>query len=198
MKIITKIQKKIVFALLFSGIAVLLVSLLYSTNRYDLKNEDEFADMFGVDPFVESLKDDVVKDVSQKINSVNNLLVLLALAVFVLFIGLLIMGNHNRKKFYISNLVAGIAFPAAAFGFALVAFVSNLDARSSLTGNKELLTEFLNLPTVEGSLKSLNVYPFDLTTIALCILMVVSISLIAYTLIKYFASKSSKLEKVGA
>ena len=78
-------------------------------------------------------------DFNQDLQLTNNLIFYLGLFSMAMVAIMCICANASRKKYYISNLVSGVACPAATIVFSGVTLVTNILAMLSLSKNWELI-----------------------------------------------------------
>lgn len=202
LKITQKIALRVFF---FSGIAVLVMALAYSSKilymRPDtLRFDSSYTGLFQMiykDKYLTELASakTTIYDVNKTIQAANNTLFYLAIVVIVLFVIMAILGNVNRKKYYISNLVAGIAAPIITIGYAIVALINNIEAKNAILDNYSYL--FLQNELYNKGDYDITVLPMNFATIFLIILMISSVAVIAHTTLKYLVTRKNN-EKVGA
>ena len=65
-------------------------------------------------------------DCDQLLQAANDMVLSLAVVILVMGAIMMICSNHSRKKFYISNLVSGVACPAIAIIVAVITLVLTL------------------------------------------------------------------------
>lgn len=78
-------------------------------------------------------------DFNQDLQLVNNSIFYLGLFSMAMVAIMCICANASRKKYYISNLVSGIACPAATIAFSGFALVLNILAMVTLSQNWEII-----------------------------------------------------------
>lgn len=71
----------------------------------------------------------------KRLDSYNAMIVLLTALSLVSFAFMFIFGNHSRRIYYKSNLIAGVALPAIIAIFNLVLIVMSFGLMSELSGN---------------------------------------------------------------
>lgn len=79
-----------------------------------------------------------VIDYQLSMSSFNNLIVAFGIVGLVCFALLLILGNHNRRIYYKSNLYGGIALPLIPAVFSIIMIVKNTLLMGTFNKNKEL------------------------------------------------------------
>lgn len=97
-------------------------------------------DLFGVatiDPFWK-----VVENVYFSLQSINNTILAFAIVVALMFVALALFSNHNRQKYYISNLVVSyiVSIVGIIFGIVIIANISSV--LSTFNANYDNLAKF--------------------------------------------------------
>ncbi|MGM9969887.1 MAG: hypothetical protein ACI35S_05770 [Anaeroplasma sp.] len=134
---------------------------------------------------------------------------LIGIALFVIF------SNHNRKVYYISNLVVGIVVSLTMIVFSIVMIVKNLGLMSNFTENEEFykVISIMMDSNLEGSIKDLIIdgniafddalsqyasnvtsSTFIVATICFAIVAVYSLFILVYTVLRYKGSTKRRNE----
>lgn len=204
-KILKKSQKIVLLVFVFSGIATVIMALVYSsriiymrpdTSRFDSAYTGLFQTIYK-DKYLTEMTSakNAIFDVNQTIQTANDTIFYLGLVVLIVSAIMIVLGNISRKKYYISNLVAGIAAPVIAIGYAIVALIQNIAAKNAILDNHTYL--FLQNELYNKGDYDITVLPMNFATIFLIILMISSVAVIAHTTLKYLVTRKNN-EKVGA
>lgn len=146
----------------------------------------------------------VLFNFNQKLQTVNNMLVTLGVVSLVTFAAMLICSNISRKKYYISNLVSGVAGPAINIVLAIVVLVLNLMCLGPLNENYEMLNwgalannQRIGAASViewyrAGDIShfEFNSVPLILYSVLIIVFILVSGLLIAYNVFRYLDTRN--------
>lgn len=80
----------------------------------------------------------IVYNFQVAMSSFNDLILIYGIIGVICFAVLLILGNHNRRIYYVSNLVGGIVCPSIISIFSIVMIVKNTILMGTFNENKEL------------------------------------------------------------
>ena len=80
----------------------------------------------------------IVYNFQVSMSSFNNLIIAFGIVGLVCFAVLLILGNHNRRIYYKSNLYGGVIVPLVPAIFSIVMIVKNTMLMGTFNTNKEL------------------------------------------------------------
>lgn len=124
-----------------------------------------------------------------KFNSVNSYLLVSQLLIVCLFAVLCVLGNKYRKKYYISNLVGGVAAGGIALVLNVVGIILNSQVVSSFNDNKDYLRVCKKAYDV-NNYTSFNTVIQTVMMIFLIIGAVLSVLLICFTILKFIVNRS--------
>lgn len=140
---------------------------------------------------------------NQKLQTANNMYMMVGVVSLVMLAVMAICSNLSRKKYYISNLVSGVACPAVSIVVAIIALVFNFIPLGSLSKNFDLINwgalgsqvnyekyveQYKSSPQDTSSF-SINSTPLILFGVVLIIFIVIAGLLIAYNVYRYLATK---------
>ncbi|MDE6407776.1 MAG: hypothetical protein K2K48_05645 [Anaeroplasmataceae bacterium] len=145
----------------------------------------------------------VMFDFNQKLQAVNNLMLTLGVVSLVTFAAMLICSNISRKKYYISNLVSGVAAPAINAILAIVVLALNFACIAPLNKNFDILNwgalandDLRAIPDViswytasDTSHFVLNSTPLIIYGIVLIIYVLASFAMLAYNVYRYMDTR---------
>lgn len=154
----------------------------------------------------------IVYDFQVAMSSFNDLIIIYGIISLICFAGLLILGNHNRRIYYKSNLYGGIALPLIPAIFSIVMIIKNTSLMGTFNKNKELFNrvsviqdlDYLESENLNYSVDFLRErYSCDATTyilfdILFAIVLIYSLFLIVVSIKKYkltAADRAKVLEK---
>lgn len=133
--------------------------------------------------------------------SFDHALCIFSIVMIVLWAVTLIIGNHSRSKYFLSNLVSGCALSMVGIIYGIVILVKNAQVGSLFNQNKEFLNVYDLIyrltPTVairyanDGTLLNyveLKNSPTTITTLLVIIFICISIANLVCTILKYIVS----------
>ena len=192
--------------------ALIVASLFYATNfRYfstlndkqltnyvnSLASDEWKAKYFYSDATKQALLSGY-SDFTKTYNSCNDILLFSGLIGLVVFAVLCIFGNKYRKKYYLSNLIVGVALNALMVILTVVTIVYNIRVFALFADNKH------TLGLIKDNFDILKEYTLSLSycyaAFVFQILALVAYGLnIAYTVVKFITSKVDDLssEKIN-
>lgn len=131
---------------------------------------------------------------TKTLNSTNNYLLVSQVMIIAIFAVMCIMGNRYRKRYYLSNLIAGIACPVISVVLALVGIIKNAQVMAQFEDCK------LYLMAIK-SFNSVKIHPNLAYQTGMLILLIVEICVFilvtVYSVLKYVYSKKSFAELYG-
>lgn len=159
-------------------------------------------DSRGAETFTESGLAKIVYDFQTDMSTFNDQLITYFCVCIVLFACLMIMSNHNRKVYYISNLITGIAVPLAILIYTIIMMVKNFDLMKTFNDNVDLFkavaylqdvnitasekaVAYKNWDQIKDATTSVNSSIFIIGTILFIVIIVYSLFLIIYTVYRY-------------
>lgn len=149
---------------------------------------------------------------NRKLQDANNMLVTLGVVSLVTFAAMLICSNMTRKKYYISNIVSGVAGPTINIVFAVITLVLNFICLGPLNEKYDMLNwgalannDRIGYATVAGWYRAgdtthftLNSTPLIIYGVLMIIFILVSALMIAYNVFRYLDTRKelNQTEKV--
>ncbi|MBD5390462.1 hypothetical protein HDR67_00400 [bacterium] len=142
---------------------------------------------------------------NQELQTANNMYMMVGVISLVMLVVMAICSNLTRKKYYLSNLVSGIACPGVSIIMAIVALVFNFIPVGTLSksesynlinwgalGNQvsweKAATSYAENPADTSSF-AINSVPLIIFGVLLIVFIVVCGLLIAYNVFRYLATK---------
>lgn len=138
-------------------------------------------------------------------NSFNSLIIILEVVSLVCFALLLVLANHSRRIFYVSNLVGGVVLPLVIIVLNVVLLITNLGLMGTFNNNYELfnIVSVLQDPKIQADVYqhdlayakgffSCNSITFILFTVLFVIVIVYSALILLHTIIKYKATAEER------
>lgn len=171
---LNKFQKYILWAFCFASAAFVVLALCYMTQYVYIGSNYNCPE---------------TKLVYPKLHLTNNLLLLFGLLLLVCFAIVCIVGNKYRKKYYISNLIAGCTVSGVGIAFGVTCMVCNIRAYNYLIANFDELY-FYNCINSDGY-KYLNTHWQTITNVVLAIAIIVFAVNLAFCILKYLFSKKA-------
>lgn len=91
----------------------------------------------------------LIYDFQMAMNSFNNKLIVFGVVSIILVALMFVMANHNRRIYYISNLVVGVAAPLAISVYSVILMLENMQLQAMFNKNSALfkLVSLLQDPT---------------------------------------------------
>lgn len=177
LKLLNKFQKYVLWSFCLVGVAMLIVTLCYMTKYVYIlpENVGKCPETAIVYPLLEKA---------------NNCFLIVSLCIIVLFAIVCIFGNKYRKKYYVSNLVAGVSASSIGLILTVISMVLNIKALSSLNENFEALDKFNKTVDLSGKYALDTVWPTVGLVVTILALLVFAVN-IAFTIVKYILSKNS-------
>ncbi len=146
---------------------------------------------------------------NKSLNQLNQLIVIFAVISLVLFAIMMIVGNHNRKVYYNSNLIVGIVAPACVAIFAIVLLAMNCSLMGRFNQNYELFNYMSLLMNDSGSIVGIEVskmtdleavkalfncdtLSFTLYNVYFSIILVAALAMIGYAVYRYITSTEKR------
>lgn len=144
-----------------------------------------------------------IYDFQNSMSSFNTQIIIFVVISFVLLAVMLICSNHSRNVYYISNLVSGIAMPAAITIYSIIMMIMNLSLMNTFTKNETLFKVVAALNNTDGSaqdkggkyftdpsymlsqVESVNTTTYIIATVLFILVAIASIGLIVYTIWRY-------------
>jgi len=156
----------------------------------------------GQNAFVNSGLADKVMDFQNDMNKFNDQLIVYGCVCVILLVCMMIASNHNRKIYYISNLVIGVSAPAIITIYSIVMLAKELKLLSTFNKNEKLFraVSYLqdgnytikdknqaikNWDTVMDKTKDVNNLTFILGIILFVVIIIYSVFMIFYTFYRY-------------
>ena len=149
-----------------------------------------------------------VYDFQVALSSLNTLIVVLGLVSLICFALLLVLSNHSRRIYYVSNLVGGILLPLAVVVCTVILFVQNLNVMGVFNKNQELFnivsllqgdSKIGNSQTAYTVLQqnyTCNSLTFVMFMILFIIVIVYSVFMMIYAYLKYKSTAEERAEIV--
>ncbi|MCR5706241.1 MAG: hypothetical protein K6G48_05545 [Acholeplasmatales bacterium] len=197
------LQKSLLWGILLASAAIIVAALFYSTNfrffstlsdslltKYiNSLASDEWKELY----FSSSTKDATLKgysDFTAAFNKCDNWLLGTGLVGVVSFAVMCIFGNKYRKKYYLSNLIVGVALPAMMAIFTVITIILNINVWNLFADNKHTL-EFM-----KENFDVTDEYPLTLVYckaafVIQLVALVVFVLNIVYAVLKYISSKTN-------
>ncbi len=209
-----KIQKILLWLFLIAGAAICVAGLIYATNFTYFTTElgngglrsvintgyNNDPDTYGA---LKKAWDANYKGVNATyldfvdgFNSANTFIFISGVVIILLFAVICIFGNKYRKKYYLSNLLAGTILGGVAIALALVGVILNIKVMGFFNDNKTLLDCISDYYDVNHD------YSVNLAYVTFCnIILIVSIVIFAlnivYTVLKFVASRRADLKSIN-
>ncbi len=201
-----KLQKILLWLFLLAGAAIAVAGLFYATNftyystqladggigNVLLGEEENFPQAYEM-----WIKDKTAvlnnyKDFVNAMNSANTYLFVIGVVTIVLFAILCIFGNKYRKKYYVSNLLAGTIISGVAIVLAVVAVILNIKVIGLFNDNKTIL-EVLKAYYDNSNSYGLNCNYITAANVILIISIVIFALNLVFCVMKYvFTVKADK------
>lgn len=176
MKVLNKLQKYIIWSFLFAAVAMIVVALTYMTKYVFVVNIYEN---------VQKCKElDIVYPLLDKFNDLVLIWGVVLIAVFAI---LCIVGNKYRKKYYISNLVAGCVASVTGLLGTIICLVSNIKALNSLKEHYTAIDKFVKEADSSGRYQIDLVAP-NAANVVLGICIAVFVINLAFAIVKFVLS----------
>ncbi len=202
-----KIQKIVLWLFLLAGAAIAIASLFYATNftYYStqladggigtvlLQEESNYPEMYQAWVSNKGAILSNYKDFVDAMNSANTYLLYIGVISIVLFAILCIFGNKYRKKYYLSNLLAGTVISGVCIVLALVAVILNIKVIDLFNDNKSVL-EVLDKYYDTSNSYGLNCNYVTAANVILIIAIIIFALNLIYCVIKYvYTVKADKM-----
>lgn len=140
---------------------------------------------------------------NQELQTANNMYMMVGVVSLIMLAIMAICSNVGRKKYYISNLVSGVACPAVSIIMAIVALVFNFLPLGTLSKNYDAINwgalgnqvtymtavEQLKSNPVDKSSFAINSTPLIIFGVILILFIVASGLLIAYNVYRYLSTR---------
>lgn len=145
----------------------------------------------------------VLYNFNQELQTANNMYIMVGVVSLIMLVIMAICSNLSRKKYYLSNLVSGVACPSVSIILAIVALVFNFLPMGTLSKNYDMInwgalgnqvswekaaTQYAATPRDTSSF-AINSVPLIIFGVILIIFIVVCGLLIAYNVYRYLATK---------
>lgn len=156
-------------------------------NQYYYPGEDQHYIWNGADKeFIYTTMDNY-KAFCNLVTSVNNYLLISHVIIVALFAVMCILGNKYRKKYYLENLIGGIAVPVISIVLVLVGIVQNKKVVSSFNDNIYYLRAH-EFRMDQNNSTQLNTN-FQTAMLIIMVIEIVIFALVcAYTVVKYLVN----------
>jgi len=156
-----------------------------------------------------------IVDYREQLNSFNTGLLWYGVIGLIVFAAMLIVGNHNRNVYYITNIIFGVICPLIMIIFGIVLLVKDLNLLSQFNENKEFwqavsiaqnkgndssvqlqYRKFIQTQDIDSYYKgdTTNSTTLVMTMIFLIISIGYSIFTMVHSIRKYFATKARRQE----
>ncbi len=149
-----------------------------------------------------------VYDFQNLLSSTNDSFILFGILSLVAFAFLLVLSNHSRRIYYLSNLIGGIVLPLLIIVFNVVILVNNLSVMSNfnqnltlynivslLQGDKQIGYSQMNYTDLSSNF-SCNSLTFVLFSVLFIVVICYSIFMAIYAYLKYKATAEERAEIV--
>ncbi|MDE6655913.1 MAG: hypothetical protein K2J85_02865 [Anaeroplasmataceae bacterium] len=143
----------------------------------------------------------IMFDTNELLQRANNMILYLGAVSLVMVAIMFICTNATRKKYYISNLVSGIACPSVCIIMSLVAIIFNVICVSDISANYDVLNwgslangDYYNRAVEQfiandTSAFSVNVLPIVIYIVIMGLFIVASGAMIAYAVFRYLDTR---------
>lgn len=164
--------------------------VLTGLNTFCTKTGMDYATMYGT-----------MFDSNVLLQQANNMILYLGAVSLVMVAIMFICTNATRKKYYISNLVSGVACPAVCIVMALVTIVFNIICIGDINTNYDILNwgslangDYYNRAAEQflaGDTSSfgVNIVPIVIYIVIIAIFIVASGAMIAYAVFRYLDTR---------
>ncbi len=167
-------------------------TILTGLNTFCKKTGFDYAELYGL-----------MFDVNANLQAANNMVLYLGVVSLIMVAVMFICANATRKKYYISNLVSGIACPSVCIimGIVAIAFMAvcvgdinvnydtlNWASLANSDNYNEAATMYLNNPN-DTSAFYVNSTPLIIYIVIVVLFIVASGALIAYNVFRYLDTK---------
>ena len=149
----------------------------------------------------------IIYDFQVAMSEFNDLIITFAIVAITCFALLLVFANHSRRIYYKSNLYSGIVLPLIVVVFGIIMIVKNLGLMGVFNDNFDLfnVTAVLQDPNLSSlayqkdfnyisSLYSCNSTTFIVYTAIFAIIIIYSLFLVVYAVLKYKATAEERAE----
>lgn len=189
----------------YSDIAVNYNQEVLNGNVTSIMTRNENLALFCIDSGIMSFDSmyQVLYKFNQELQTANNMYMMVGVVSLIMLVIMAICSNLTRKKYYISNLVTGVACPAVSIIMAIIGLVFNFLPLGSLSKNYDTINwgalgnqvsyekaveQYLSTPRDTSSFK-INSTPLIIFGIILIVFIAVSGLLIAYNVYRYLSTK---------
>ncbi len=207
-----KVQKIVLWLFLLASAAVIIGGLIYSTNFYYystkqatngsitkmfISDGEKFPELYAIWGSPRSAGEKQLINgysaFTSSYQSTNTLIFISGVVCVAIFAVMCIFGNKYRKKYYLSNLIAGLVGGITSIILMVVGIISNINTIGKFKDTKPLL-EFIDAYRDVANNYGVNTNYCYATMIIQIIAIVIFVIFITFTVLKYFASKSNTVE----
>ncbi len=174
-----KLTKPSILIYLMYAVLIFIMSLIFATGLEGIMTQDNSIPS-------------AIKDTREAVQSANNA-VFAAFVVGIVAVALLyIFGNNYRRKLYLSNLVAGCAFPAVSVIVSVIAIINVISMMGLYNSNLEEIKNYYVNDLFGAKPVETLTYPI-ITLILLIGFVIYSIVYIVFTVLKFIKNSNRKV-----